>query len=605
MLIESRKPAPKEIDRDLKCYHHYEMGISAIERQTTKGSYNICNYNDQTKAILTILTLTDEKNFEKNRNTIIKKIVGIPHPKDPRQSIDSLFKDALFSRSSWGKGSMDEEKIAITTSLTDQLLGGKISAYEATGRMKEINPTLTSKDMTDLWTKLSIIVGLESLKSNALEKNWEQEIRQASLEPRLRNLKASLYEGSEKRGVINKTYRENYPHLKSSTGNNINWAEIVSNLSPQAAGMVKCMLNSSKTSILKKEAMEQTLFPRPQTNEIENRRLANLLTTVGNAHNNRTKRYQRVVFNLEESRKVNGLPSITLPSVTANEEKKTKKSINWIQKRLEEHKVEQNPEKLPDIVSGSELFITKKYILGLRKINSEIAQDAWNKWKTIVDRSQELSSDNKIINHLKRGLGITQEVVLKRLKKLCTKETINEQIIEEYLKKLETTPENLKELDTPIMRKSNGVNTFLDRHLKEIPSKKDWGRGIFLLETLTGNSPYPLNEPLGPKKATPLQIATLLGQEEEVAAIVEKLRDHPKSLNPCDPNGRTPLFTSKPAITTLLLKHGADYDKKDNNGHKAETENPYPESRKIIKEFKTKRKIQELIKAENEGFEVV
>lgn len=581
------------------------MGLTAIASRKSWGNYNICDYGDKTKSLVTILCLTNDKNFEKNRKTIIRKAIGIPTLKDPIESLTLLLQEGLLSRKKWRDFS--EVKVEVTKNLAKDLLEGKLSAYQVTGKMKEVNPTLSSKDMTELWTKLSIVVGLEKLGDNALDINWDKEIEQKSLNPRILNLKASIHDKNQNNSIISKTYRENYPHLKSSKDGNINWAEIICNLSPQVAGLAKHLLNSSKTQILKKEATEETLFPRQSNHEIENRRLSTLISTVGNFHNNREKRYQRIIFNLEDYKKIPQLPKMGVPTPSEDEIKRAKRIIHEVRKKLEEHKFTATPEKLVSMVKGPEMFNLKKSLLRLRKINYPEAQDAYKKWEGIIKESEKELGHRKLTNLLDKEKDIPQKLILEKILSLTEEpQEFKEDYLLAYLKHLEPTKENIEFLKTNAIKsglESKSLKNYLERDIVDKPPVETWGRGILLVESLKNNREFSPKLPVGKAKRTPLQIASLLGMPEEVESIAEAIKGSKSALNPTLEDGRTPLFSSNPDVTRVLLKYGADFNAKDPRGHKADTCNPHKESRSIIKEYRAKVKVRELIKQENDGLD--
>jgi hypothetical protein len=584
------------------------MGLSAIVNRKYIGSYNISDYGDKTKSLLTILCLTNDKNFERNRKTIIKRAVGIPSNKEPKDTLEIILQEGLLSRKKWGDFS--DAKVEVTKSLAKELLEGNISPYQATGKLKEINPTLTSKDMTELWTKLSIVIGLENLGNKGLEKDWNQDIEQNSLNPRVKNLSSSINDKNRNNSIISKTYRENYPHLKDSKIGNINWAEIICNLSPQVAGITKCLLNSSKNKILKKETAQEALFPRQSPHEIENRRLSNLLSTVGNFHNNREKRYQRIMFNLENYRAIPQLPKVAEPTASEAELKKTKAIIRKVERKLEEHNITANPKRLTTLlkankISKYEMFDIRKSILQLRKINSPEAQSSYKMWEVIIKDGEKELAETKLLNMLDKGNDIPQSLILERIINLDQKGG-PEDFMLGYIKHIEPTKENLDYIKLQTSKngpQSQGLKNFLERDLVDKPPPETWGRGITLIESLTNDREYSAKLPVGAAKRTPLQIASLLGMPEEVNSIAESIKTNKDTLNPTLEDGRTPLFLSNPEITRILLRHGANYNAKDPKGQKAENCNPHKESRAIIKEFKAKMKVKELIKQENDGID--
>jgi hypothetical protein len=581
------------------------MGISGIQSKKDIGSYNICNYGDQTKAILTILSATDKKNFERNRKLIIKKAVGIPILDSPQKEIELLLIESMCLKNKWQN--IDEEKTKKANQLAKELLNGNLSPYEITGKVKEATPLLKAKDMTELWTKLSIINGLEELKDEGLNKEWDQEIQAKSLDPKINNLQStlSLSTEKEKKSIIQKSYYENYPHLKESKGKNTNWAEIITNMTPQTGGLLKYMLKSSKDNILKKETTEETLFPRSSIVEVENRRLSNLISTIGNARTNRLARYQRILFNLEEDRKVSRIPTPEGPKATDAEIRKVEKLIKKLEKIFSEMGIESSPEKIVDMMDKRTLYPTKTDILRLKKINTEKAQTAWDKWKIVIDYSERKLKDDDLVYLGEKGNPISQGTVIDKIKDLCKSSHNQNRIIQRFLNILEPTTKNIERLKSDITLKNASVRNFIERHITNKPPKEKWGRGLTLIESLQNNKEYPLGSKLGPAGVTPIQIAALLKDEEECTVLAEKLKNSKSDINPIYKTGQTPLFISSPNITKIFLKNGADLEYKDPKGKRAETENPYPESKKMIKEFRVKRKVQELAQKERESHDII
>ena len=148
--------------------------------------------------------------------------------------------------------------------------------------------------MTDLWTKLSLAVSIDSLGDGPSLHNWETELANQSFFPKLERLDATLKPLPKKSRFI-----ENRPHLKTSTKDKPNWVEIISNLRPDKLGFAKALLQSSKTDIRKKEATENYLWPEPSTTETANSRLNFIIARLGGRPTGRQAIYKKVVLATE------------------------------------------------------------------------------------------------------------------------------------------------------------------------------------------------------------------------------------------------------------------------------------------------------------------
>jgi hypothetical protein len=187
--------------------------------------------------------------------------------------------------------------------LAEALLKEELTPYEATGIIKELCPEVSAKQMTQLWTKFSIVTGLKYLGDQALKTNLEQSLINDAVKPKIKDLQESLTNETKMEDLtcIKRKYYENYKHLKTSKGENTNWAEVISNLNPEQSGFVKALLESSKDNILKERATTDCLWPKPIENELKNRRLNNLLSILGNKPTGRSQRYSRIILNQQAS----------------------------------------------------------------------------------------------------------------------------------------------------------------------------------------------------------------------------------------------------------------------------------------------------------------
>lgn len=318
------------------------------EHYPPRTSYHIDRLNKPTMTALSILSLTNSENFARRREQIVYTMLGIGSGATIRdRARKKIISDLALQYLT--NGLLPSNSLENANKLADGLLEETISPYEATGIIKELCPEITSGEMTKLWTTFSIITGLRHLKDRSLSTNWEKSIEENSIHPKILNLTQSLESKSsqqvtkeEDKTIIKRKYYENYAHLKTSCGANTNWAEVLSNLPASQAGLLKSMLNSSKDNILKEQATKDSLWPAPIHKEIENKRLNNLLKTLGNRPTGRSQRYSRILLNENEKSLPEGIPAPQKICLTEKEVILEKKLTNTINEFLKQRAVSTN-----------------------------------------------------------------------------------------------------------------------------------------------------------------------------------------------------------------------------------------------------------------------
>lgn len=332
-------------------------------------AYEISRLNKPKVTALSILALTDASNFSKRREQIIYTMLGIGRGPEIRDRSRKKILGGIIS-SYLDNGLNAKESKENSQRLAEGLLKEGLTPYEATGIIKELCPDLRAKEMKNLWTKFSIVTGLRYLNDSSLQLDWEQTISEKSIKPKITNLKQSLEEKEQDSNptTIKRKYYENHSHLKSSQGKDTNWAEVLSNLNPDQAGLVKALLESSKDSILKEKATRDCLWPQPSEQEIENRRLNNLLNTLGNKPTGRTQRYSRIFLNEEPKNFPKAIPKPNEIVLTSKEIEIERKFISNL-KKLEELDEVKEPNELPKKNNAPNQQPWYKIFLKMGKIN--------------------------------------------------------------------------------------------------------------------------------------------------------------------------------------------------------------------------------------------
>jgi hypothetical protein len=568
-----------------------------ISRNTRGSTYGIEGYNDRTKSTLTILALTDKNSFERNRKIMAYSLLGIEDSDNAKKALTTLLNDEDYAGMS---SLLNREEQA--ERLAEGLLSGDITPYEAVGIIKDHNPALKTKEMTQLWTKLSLITGLETLQAESLHKNWTESVKQNSLSPRLKALNDSLEEPkiNKKNPYLKKSYKENFPHLKDSTLQQTNWEEIISNLSPQKAGFLKALLNSSKENILKNEARDGMLFPQPSIPEIENRRLEKIINVVGNQTNNRLKRYQRVMFNLENHRRVEGLPDRGLPEPTENEVKLSKKLIIEIDKGFEEVRNNKtlDKEEIEIKVKGLLLWLKSK-LFKLKKINLKEAQETWQKYKPLLEKVEKGEKYERVLLKLRSGQAIDPQTILDKIKELCERTTgrINEQGVGALLAHIDDISKYEKTLRSEPFNKSSCIKGLLDKTPTVDPASPPLGRGMLLATGDLSTLPYSLDTKLGKSKKSPLHIVSRVGTTEEIQQVAKQMKSQGLSLDEQSTKfGDTALHYGTPSAIKTLVSLGADPNIRNKDGGLPHQTNPYPENRDILKKHRKKTIAKDIVK---------
>jgi hypothetical protein len=386
--------------------------------------YQIANLNKEIATALSILSLTNAQNFSRRREQMIYTALGLGKGAEIRDRtkktiLSNLIHEHLSHGLRPGEGKENAHKLA------EGLLKEELTPYEATGIIKELCPEVSAKQMTQLWTKFSIVTGLKYLGDQALKTNLDQSLINDAIKPKIKDLQESLKKETttEDPTCIKRKYYENYKHLKTSKGANTNWAEVISNLNPEQSGFVKALLESSKDNILKEKATTDCLWPKPIENELKNRRLNNLLSILGNRPTGRSQRYSRIILNERASLDNPGqaLPP-PLPIVLTEREKEFEKRFLHKLKEIEWDPAQKTPEnvkpwysiflnlgKLKSINTEDAQLGAKKTLLLLSSflkgtLNDDLFSDKKGKQKALVFYNHIFSNSKVLMNEVLKVL---------------------------------------------------------------------------------------------------------------------------------------------------------------------------------------------------------
>jgi hypothetical protein len=576
-----------------------------------RQNYEISRLNKAKVTALSILSLTNNKNFAKKREQIIYTVLGLGDGRDiAERSRQKILSKLIYPHLE--KGLKPKESKEDSNKLAEGLLTGQLSPYEATGIIKELRPELTSKEMTQLWTKFSIVTAIRDLKDGSLGVNWGEEIENKSLIPKLKSLKESLIkeEKIEDPSIITRKYYENYSHLKSSQGKETNWAEVVSNLPLDQSGFIQALLNSSRDCILKEEATKNLLWPSPVEKEIENKRLDNLLRTLGNRPTGRSQRYSRILLNESPKEFPRGIPNPTPVVVTAKEKETERKLTKELENYAFKHQ-ETTREK-----PWYKIFLK---IGKIKKIDTEVAKEAFTKTKQLlysylentltakqstpkrsfllhmISHSDELRKE--LLKYLlqtphedktkeevmkEEGLSllttgefqagdIKDSTVLTAIKHLCNardKEFSRMDIVDITL--LLTNPDKFRETfqETPF----SGSKCLTQWANRELEVDGPPTRFLDIYRSNTNGTKLDLSKGYGKAKLSALHLASWYSDRKNVStgaelpAIIEQMKEDGQSLDPRDIMGNTPLHKSNEHATEILLNSGADPSITNNEG---------------------------------------
>lgn len=606
------------------------MPVTNIELE----GYQISRLNKEKIRALSILSLTDSKNFKSRREQIIYTMLGIGSGTEIKtRARNKIITDIILAKLKNGLKPLEATKDSQL--LSQKLLDEEMTPYEVTGIIKELVPDTTGKEMTDIWTKLSIITGIKALEGGSINIDWAQEIKNKSIDPKLRNLSYSLKEDIKSKEdsanstnvtKVKKKYFENKKHLEASIGKDTNWAEVLANLPNDQAGLVKAMLESTKDNILKERATKDSLWPSPLKEEIENKRLNNLLQTLGNRPTGRSQRYSRILMHESPNCLPKDIPMPTESIITENEIAKEK----IFRRELKDYKsLEENSEKYNK--QWYNLFFK---LVKINKIPSEDAKELYKEGMTLlktfistkVKSDFERNKDNnaksqavlmfyKNILRTTKSLKLTliklflnqsmpmrmqelatlslansktenitppspssDQIVLEAIHRLCTLEKPPaarefNRLILELIAKLEN-PEDYKTLFLQYpFTKSIALKQLAQKEICRenntltIPSRvKD------IVDSNIKNKPIDLGKTYGPSKLCALHLTSwysgMKGEKTgaELNATIEKMLDEGFNLNPQDSQGNTPLHLAGPYSSTELLKYGASLKIKNVKG---------------------------------------
>lgn len=609
------------------------MPVTNIELE----GYQISSLNKEKIRALSILSLTDSKNFKARREQIIYTMLGIGSGTDiKRRARNKIITDIILAKLKNGLKPLEASKDS--QALAQKLLDEEMTPYEVTGVIKELVPDTTGKEMTDIWTKLSIITGIKALEGSSIDIDWTQEIKNKSIDPKLRNLSYSLKEDIKSKEdstnstnstdvtKVKKKYFENKKHLEASIGKDTNWAEILANLPNDQAGLVKAMLESTKDNILKERATRDSLWPSPLKEEIENKRLNNLLQTLGNRPTGRSQRYSRILMDESPDCLPKNLPKPTEAIITESEIAKEKVFRRELKdyKSLEENSEKYNKQwynlffkllrmnKIPS-EDAKELYKEGMHLLRdfvATKVKSDFERNKDNNaksqavlmfYKNILRTTKSLKLTlmklflNQSMPMRMQGLATSilaeanpqtmpppskdsDQVVLDTIHRLCTLEKPTpareyNRLILQLVSKLEN-PEDYKTLFLKYpFTKSIALKQLAQKEICRenntlaIPSRvKD------IVDSNIKNKPIDLGKTYGPSKLCALHLTSwysgMKGEKTgaELNATIEKMLEEGFNLNPQDSQGNTPLHLAGPYSSTELLKYGASLKVKNAKG---------------------------------------
>lgn len=596
--------------------------------------YQISGLNKEKIRALSILSLTDSKNFRARREQVIYTALGIGTGTEIKnRSRNKIISNILLNKLRNGLKPLEASKDS--QALAQKLLDEEMTPYEVTGIIKELVPDTTGKEMTDIWTKLSIITGIKALEGGSINIDWTQEIKNKSIDPKIKNLSYSLQEdiASKKDSQnaidvtkIKKKYFENKKHLEASKGRDTNWAEILSNLPHDQAGLVKAMLESTKDNILKEKATRDSLWPSPLKEEVENKRLNNLLQTLGNRPTGRSQRYSRILMDESPDCLPKNLPKPTEAIITESEIAKEKvfrrelKDFQALEKDSEKYnkqwynlffkllKINKIPSKDAKELYKEGMTLLKTFISTKVKGDFEKSKDSRAKsqavtmfYKKILTSPKALklflikSFLNKDMPMRMQGLATSilaeanpqtipppsknsDQVVLDTIHRLCTLEKPTparefNRLILQLVNKLEN-PEDYKELflqypftKSIALKQLVQKNICRENNTLAIPSRvKD------IIDSNMEGKPVELGKTYGPSKLCSLHLASWYSGTKgektaaELNAIIEKRLEEGFNLNPQNAQGITPLHLAGPYSLTELLKYGASLKIKNDEG---------------------------------------
>lgn len=234
---------------------------------------------------LALLAMATPESFARSRQKILLSLVGLEKP--PRDAI----RDTLANL---GQNlEIDPETIK---ALTKAVISGEMTPYEVIGAIKDdaSSPARkpgkrrwSAKSMTRTWTALSMATALlDQTDKPVLPESYEleKELEKQAIAPKTRELTKSCTGQKPANG----RYYVSRPHLANSTKTNPNWAEILGNLTADAAGAALELLKSDSKNIRKKEAARNLLWPEPGPALTENRRLNEFLHSLPPFPNGRT-----------------------------------------------------------------------------------------------------------------------------------------------------------------------------------------------------------------------------------------------------------------------------------------------------------------------------
>lgn len=275
----------------------------------------------ETHKWLGMVGLCQESNFEKVREKILLEMVGLKSPRrsknrgeeekpqsswdqfDPLETLTETLAPRLlkaFFRAPVGKKEAQAQARDTAKDLIGLMLSGERTPYEVVGLAKEINRNLRAKEMTQLWTQLSLagslFVNPHGQKIDPNPERWENSLLTRSLKPKIETLEDSFLN----RGRSHK-FQPARPHLAQSTLNDPNWEEIITNLPKEYLAGARELLGSDKSLIRRREITQGLLWPDQMHLEHESSRLNAILDIMRARPTGREKSFQRLFQKLEQS----------------------------------------------------------------------------------------------------------------------------------------------------------------------------------------------------------------------------------------------------------------------------------------------------------------
>jgi hypothetical protein len=596
-------------------------------------------------SLLSALALCNPSTFAETRNQILYTIARIPISHSYKENVSEQIILPFVTIARFNpltkkleKGLAPEKKSRLQD-ITTRFLEEKTTAYETVGAIKELanenKQKLSPKQMSTLWAKLSLLQALKHHKPETplvdpLE-NWEEKTYHESLLPTQTTLEESFKTPTAKK------YTEAKPHLNTFTPN---WPEILLQLPPHLTAGVKALLQADPKNPNKETITNAFLWPSPNHTEIENRRLARLLTQINSHPKGRESRYQSV-------QKILGHLDPNTPSLRKTLPKKEDHRIQRLLDSCILFEQTNNPytSRIERAYNSVAFLTSPKAKAALKKAENLIEnsiknettlirsshstnEEKINPYRTLVSKlgrkyqnhttllrlsPANLKTDNERLQTIKalaeaienpekakpKNHSITEILAQNAAPKSAQNTYTNELRISKLLLRLENPEEHKNTLNNAPFTHSTVIQAFLNN--------KPTGHKIFpshyLIECLQKNKQPDLKKTYGNNKKTLIQTSCSYPREQgnklKIYSAIQAFKKENLSLNIPDTLGNTALHYSAPSATKLLLKKGANIQAKNQEGLTPLDTNKNPTSQKLIQDhFKTLKKLLSLQNAQ-------